>query len=96
MDASNISDQDVRKQLNSLFAEGQFEQNVAKAEALKTFAEKYGKTLGQVAINWLLTNRAVTTVIAGAKTPAQVEENAAAYGWHLSPEDFAQIDKLFQ
>jgi aryl-alcohol dehydrogenase-like predicted oxidoreductase len=92
----SISDQDVRKQLNSLFAEGQFARNVAKAEALKPFAEKYGKTPGQVAINWLLTNRAVTTVIAGAKTPEQVEENAAAYGWHLTPEDAAQIDTLFQ
>ncbi|MCM3627985.1 aldo/keto reductase [Paenibacillus glycanilyticus] len=50
----------------------------------------------RLAINWLLYNKAVTTVIAGAKTVAQLQENAAAARWKLAREDYEQISRLFE
>lgn len=55
---------------------------------LEEFAIKYDKPLSQVAINWLLANPAVTTVITGAKTPQQVEENVAASTWKIGSLPF--------
>jgi aryl-alcohol dehydrogenase-like predicted oxidoreductase len=36
----------------------------------------------------------VSSIIAGATRPEQVEQNAAAVGWTLSPADFAEIDRI--
>jgi aryl-alcohol dehydrogenase-like predicted oxidoreductase len=93
---SKFSDDDIRSYGNPLYKRDKFEGNVLKVELLEGIARNIGKPLGQVAINWLLYNKAVTTVIPGAKTAAQVQENAAASRWKLSREDFEQISRLFE
>jgi aryl-alcohol dehydrogenase-like predicted oxidoreductase len=62
--------------------------------ALKSLAEKYGKTPAQVALNWLIKYSPVIVPIPGAKTPQQVEENAGSVGWELSYEDWRLLDEL--
>jgi aryl-alcohol dehydrogenase-like predicted oxidoreductase len=54
-----------------------------KVERLARIAAAHGKTVGQLAIAWLLAQPQVCTVIAGATRPEQVEENAGAAGWEL-------------
>jgi aryl-alcohol dehydrogenase-like predicted oxidoreductase len=51
-----------------------------------------GKAPSQVALNWLM--RCGALPIPGAKTAAQATANAAALGWDLTDEEFAQLDKL--
>ena len=45
-------------------------------------------------MSWLAMQPAVTSVIAGASNPAQVEANAKALGWAMSAEELAEIDKI--
>ncbi len=62
--------------------------------ALKRLAESHGKTVGQLAIAWLLAQPAVCTVIAGATRPEQVEENAGASSWALDASVLAQVAEI--
>jgi pyridoxine 4-dehydrogenase len=59
---------------------------------LKRIGEKHGKSVGQVAINWVICKGALP--IPGVKDPAQAKENAGAMGWRLSPEEVVQLDNL--
>jgi len=68
--------------------------NHAKVERLQHFAEEQGHTLLELAFSWLLSHRAVASVIAGATKPEQAEANAKAGEWQLSREDLAQIDEI--
>jgi len=70
------------------------DQNLATVESLVAFAESRGHTLLELAISWLLSRPAVSSVIAGATTPQQVKANAAAAGWRLGPKDLAEIDAI--
>lgn len=63
-------------------------------EGLEAFATKRGKTMLDLAFGWLLAHRPVASVIAGASTPEQVEQNVKASAWALTPDDLAAIDKL--
>lgn len=65
-------------------------------EKLRPIASKYNKTVGQLAVAWVLNNRAVTSAIVGARTPAQVEENIGATGFKLLNEDLVQIENLLK
>ncbi len=72
------------------------DENLKKAEALAAFAAARGHTLLELAFSWLLSQRMVASVIAGAKSPAQVNANAAAANWDLTPEELAEIDRLLR
>jgi len=87
---------DVRAQLNPLFSDKQFIKNIVIIETFTGIARAIEKPLSQVAINWLLYKQEITSVIAGAKTVKQLEENTAATKWRLSREDYEQISRLFE
>jgi aryl-alcohol dehydrogenase-like predicted oxidoreductase len=61
---------------------------------LESFAARRGHTLLELAFSWLLRDGVVASVIAGATTPEQVEQNVRAAGWTLSAEDLAEIDRI--
>jgi aryl-alcohol dehydrogenase-like predicted oxidoreductase len=65
--------------------------NFTRVEALTTFAEERGHTVGELAMAWLAAQDAVTSVIAGATTPEQARANAVAADWALSKEDLAAL-----
>jgi aryl-alcohol dehydrogenase-like predicted oxidoreductase len=90
-----IANDDVRMQFNPLFQTEMFQQSVQKVRELEKIAKSLHKPLNQVAINWLLTKEEISTVIVGAKTVQQVEENIAASNWVLSAEDAKKIDLIF-
>ena len=66
-----------------------------RVDRLPPIAERVGCTVPQLAIAWLLRRDAVSSVITGATSPAQVEENEAACGVELTAEDVAQLEELF-
>ena len=70
------------------------ERNWAIAEKLGDFAAARGKTMLELAFSWLLAQSPVTSVIAGATKPEQLEQNVKAGGWKLSPEELAEIDRI--
>ncbi len=61
-------------------------------DALDAVAAETGKTLPQVAINWLLRRPTVANVIVGARNEEQLRENLGAVGWSLTPEQVARLD----
>ena len=58
------------------------------------FAQEAGKTVTQVALNWLLQRPTVSSVIIGARNEAQLIEDLGAVGWHLSAEQVARLDAV--
>ncbi len=62
-------------------------------DALDAVAEETGKTVPQVALNWLLRRPTVATVIVGARDEAQLRQNLGAVGWALTPEQVARLDE---
>ena len=63
-------------------------------ERLEAFAAARGRSLLALGMSWLAAQPGVTSVIAGATRPEQVEQNVAAMGWSLSPDELTEIDKL--
>lgn len=60
---------------------------------MREFGEKHDRTIAQVALNWLIAQGNVVA-IAGAKTAAQVRQNAGALGWKLSDDEIAQLEQV--
>jgi aryl-alcohol dehydrogenase-like predicted oxidoreductase len=65
-----------------------------KIEALNGFAEKHGHTLAELAMSWLAARPLVASIIAGATRPEQVEANAKAVNWKLTPAEIAEVDRI--
>ncbi|MBN1121246.1 MAG: aldo/keto reductase [Anaerolineae bacterium] len=68
------------------------DRNWAIIDAVGAIAEQRGKTYAQVAINWLLTQDTVSSVIMGVRTMEQLEDNLGAVGWALTGEELAALD----
>ncbi|TMN19095.1 aldo/keto reductase [Pseudoxanthomonas sp. X-1] len=64
----------------------------ALVDVLDAIALEAGRSVPQVAINWLLQRPTVSTVLIGARTEAQLRDNLGAVGWSLSPEQIARLD----
>ncbi|MCX7821928.1 MAG: aldo/keto reductase [Syntrophobacterales bacterium] len=56
--------------------------------------KKYGKTMAQFALRWTLQRPGVTTVIVGARNPAQAIENCGALGWTIDSDDMATMEEI--
>ena len=61
-------------------------------DALDVIAAETGKTIPQVAINWLLQRPTVASVIIGARNEEQLRQNLGAVGWTLTPAQIATLD----
>jgi aryl-alcohol dehydrogenase-like predicted oxidoreductase len=62
-------------------------------DALDEVAKETGKTVAQVALNWLLQRPTVSTVIIGARNEEQLLDNLGAVGWNLTKAQVAKLDK---
>jgi aryl-alcohol dehydrogenase-like predicted oxidoreductase len=61
-------------------------------DALDAVSKETGKTVPQVALNWLLQRPTVASVIIGARDEAQLTDNLGAVGWNLTPAQVATLD----
>ncbi len=62
-------------------------------DALDKVAAETGKTVPQVALNWLLQRPTISSVIVGARNEEQLRQNLGAVGWNLTADQVAQLDK---
>ena len=85
---------DVRCKRDKRYQGEAFKQHVAAAEKMRPIAEKHGKTLAQLAINWVLQQPGATTALIGVRTPEQVLDNAGGSGWYLDAEDLQEIENI--
>jgi aryl-alcohol dehydrogenase-like predicted oxidoreductase len=70
------------------------ERNFDRVEALSAYAEARGHSLLDLAFAWLLGHPVVSSVIAGATRPEQVQANAATAAWRLTPAEVAEVSAL--
>ena len=61
-------------------------------DAIDEVAKETGKTVPQIALNWLLGRPTVSSVILGARNEEQLRQNLGAIGWNLSTEQIAKLD----
>jgi aryl-alcohol dehydrogenase-like predicted oxidoreductase len=61
-------------------------------DALEAVAAETGRTVPQIAINWLLQRSTVSSVIIGARNEAQLRDNLGAVGWALTPAQIAALN----
>lgn len=62
-------------------------------DALDVVAKETGKTVPQVALNWLLQRPSVANIIIGARNEEQLRQNLGAVGWNLTREQVARLDE---
>ncbi|MFI9536489.1 aldo/keto reductase [Nocardia fusca] len=62
-------------------------------DALDEVAAETGRSVPQIALNWLLTRPTVGTVIVGARNEEQLRQNLGAVGWELTADQLARLDK---
>jgi aryl-alcohol dehydrogenase-like predicted oxidoreductase len=60
--------------------------------AIDGIAEETGRSVPQIALNWVTQRPTVSTVIIGARNEEQLKENLGAIGWSLTPEQIAKLD----
>jgi aryl-alcohol dehydrogenase-like predicted oxidoreductase len=63
-------------------------------DVAKAIADRHGASVAQIALAWILANSAVTSVIIGARRPAQLEDNLKAIDVRLSAEDMKALDDV--
>lgn len=65
-------------------------------DALQSVAQETGKSVPQVALNWLLQRPSVCNLVIGARNETQLRENLGALGWQLSAEQAARLEAASQ
>jgi methylglyoxal reductase len=75
-----------------IFASGTFEHHLAEVEALRPVAGRYGMTLAQLALAWVVEQPGVTAAIAGSRSADRMRENAAAGSIQFSPAQVEEIE----
>lgn len=65
----------------------------AVVDVLDAVAAETGKTVTQVALNWLLQRPTVSSLILGARNEEQLKQNLGAIGWNLTADQVARLDK---
>jgi len=61
-------------------------------DAIDAIASDTGKSVTQIALNWLLQRPTVSSVIMGARNEEQLRQNLGATGWNLTPEQVSSLD----
>ena len=65
-------------------------------DAIDAVAKETGKTVPQIALNWLLQRPTVSTLVIGARNEEQLRGNLGAVGWKLTTEQVAKLDEASQ
>jgi len=73
-----------------------FQVNKEAVAQLKEIADAYTKTLAQLVLCWTSMQDGITAVIAGARTKAQLLENAGGFGWQMTQEDRDAIEQILR
>ncbi len=94
-DFNKLAPDDWRRN-SKYFQEPYLSKAINFVEKMRPIAEKYKKTVGQIAVAWVLNHPQITSAIVGARTIEQVEGNIGASGFTLGVEDIQLIEKELQ
>lgn len=94
-DITKLANDDWRRR-DPFFQEPGLSKHLDFVNRLRQIAQKYDKTVGQLAVAWVLRQPALTAAIVGARRVDHVEQNVKASGWTLDDEDLEQIDRLLR
>jgi aryl-alcohol dehydrogenase-like predicted oxidoreductase len=78
---------------DSHFVEPALSRNLAFVEKLRPIAARHGRSVGELALAWVLSRPEVTAAIVGGRRPGQAKALAGAADWALSKEDLSEIRK---
>lgn len=92
---TNFSEHDIRN-ANPKLVGPAFQQYFDGAEQIKRIAEEYGKPMNEVALNWLRQKEEVTSIIGGASTVGQLEQNIQCTTWDIDDEMMGKINKVLE
>ncbi|HVW00508.1 MAG TPA: aldo/keto reductase [Planctomycetaceae bacterium] len=76
-----------------MFHGEEWQRNQDFLDKLRPIAADAGKTVAQLVLAWTLEQPGITAVLAGAKRPEQIRDNAGGMGWRLTPAQREQIDR---
>jgi aryl-alcohol dehydrogenase-like predicted oxidoreductase len=86
---------DDLRRIDPKFQQPRYGQYLAAVDALGRFArEKYGKTVLDLAVRWLMDQASVSVALWGARSPEQLDAIPGVFGWHLEPADMETIDDI--
>lgn len=63
-------------------------------DVMEEIAQETGKTVPQIALNWVLYRPTVSSVLIGARNEQQLIDNIGALGWRLTPEQLQRLDEV--
>ncbi|MBM2846274.1 MAG: aldo/keto reductase, partial [Bacteroidetes bacterium] len=95
-DMKKLAPDDWRITHSEKFREPKYSRGLRVVERLRPIAQRHGKTVGQLAVAWVLMNGIVTSAIVGARKTAQVDQNVAGGGWKISRADMQVIEAILQ
>jgi aryl-alcohol dehydrogenase-like predicted oxidoreductase len=76
------------------FVGARYQRNLRVVDALREIASAHGRTVSQLALQWVASSPGVTAALVGAKRPSQVKENAGAVGWAIGDDDRIRIERI--
>jgi aryl-alcohol dehydrogenase-like predicted oxidoreductase len=85
---------DWRCEHNPEFKEPALSANLSLVEGLRSIAQRHGKSVGELAVAWVLRRPEVTSAIVGARNPSQIEGTVGGADWSLSSNEVAEIEAL--
>ncbi len=88
-----FSENDVRR-FNPKLTDKRFPMYFDAMTQLKEIAESHGHKMNELALNWLIDKKAITSVIGSCRTVEQVETNLEALKWGISDEMYSQINPI--
>ena len=92
---TTFEDDDWRRGLSAfgqpLFQGQHFLDNLKKVDRLKEIAADGGFSVAQLALAWVASEPTVSTALVGTRRPEEMEENAAAADWQMSPQEREEI-----
>lgn len=77
-----------------LYSPEYFPIGVELADQIKPIAAKYKAACGQIAINWLLEQEGICSVIIGGKTPEQIKQNLDSFSFTMDHSDLEYLDRI--
>ncbi|MGI6298923.1 MAG: aldo/keto reductase [Saccharofermentanales bacterium] len=91
-----FAEADTRENFYPFFKDRLWDKSMAVLKDLQVIADERGRTLAELAINFVSQDPNISTALVGAKTPAQVEANAGASGWKLTNAERRRINESFE
>lgn len=70
------------------------ESNWAALERLEAFARERGRSVGELAIAWLVADEAISSVIVGVSNEQQLAANVGASSWRLGADELAEVEAM--